>query len=288
MTICNQVDQDQAWGAYGFRITGLTEAPKHLHPVPASWPELRLALTSGVSPRSDPPGTGTLDGDHASVTILGGDRLEVDREPLTVRMLTNRPLTTDAILHPYLGVPATIAARWLGRLSLHGGAFVHDARAWALLGEREAGKSATLAHLLRRGIQVLSDDVLVFDGADVFAGPRSIDLRSDAAEVEGGESLGVVGGRERWRLRPGATAAAVPLSGFVLLEWGDEVALEPLTAENRFATMTASCAFRPEPRDALALLALAALPMWRFTRPPAIDGLQAVVDQLLAGLTSQA
>ena len=60
------------------------------------------------------------------------------------------------------------------------------------------------------------------------AGPRSIDLRPDAAARLGlGESIGVVGARERWRLRaPPVTASCASAAGSCSA--GAKHALEPL------------------------------------------------------------
>jgi hypothetical protein len=41
---------------------------------------------------------------------------------------------------------AALAARCLGRESFHPGAVVVEGCAWAVLGDKEVGKSSTLAH----------------------------------------------------------------------------------------------------------------------------------------------
>ena len=99
---------------------------------------------------------------------------------------------------------AALAARWLRRESFHAGAVVVEGGAWAILGDKEAGKSSTLAHLALNGYTVLSDDVLVLERGSVFAGPRCIDLRAEPARRLGArEPLAVVGMRERFRIELG-------------------------------------------------------------------------------------
>lgn len=222
--------------------------------------------------------------DHdAVIWIADGGRMTLDRSSLRLRIRTPEPMTDEAILHPFLALPAAIAGRWAGRLGLHGGAFVHGEGAIAVLAEREGGKSSTLAALMRRGVPVVTDDVLVLDGLELFAGPRTVDLRADAAAVLGGEPYGVLGARERWRLEPPAVPPAVPLRGIVHLSWGDE-RLEPVDPADRLAALVGQCVFHPQRADALALLELVALPTWRLVRPPDIGRIERCVDQLLDGL----
>jgi hypothetical protein len=278
-------DAGTFWGAYGFRITGFEAGELHLTPVPADWPELRLEFERGPAPDPQPPGTVRGGEDWAELWLPGGDGVRLTRDPLTVTFATREPLSADAIIHPYLGLPAAIAAHWLGRGALHGGAFVHDERAWVVLGDREAGKSATLGELLSRGIRVLTDDVVVTEGADLFAGPRSVDLRGEVAGQIGGEPLGIVGNRARWRLRPAWGAARVRLGGLIVLEWGGPARMEALDAKARLQALVHSSVIPPGPEAGLGLLELAALPAWRFVRAARIDELGARTDQLLAELS---
>ena len=108
-------------------------------------------------------------------------------------------------MHPYLAPVALVMARWLGREGFHGGGIVAGGGVWGVLGDKTAGKSTTLAWLAREGVGVVSDDVLVIDGGTALAGPRSVDLREEAAERLGvGEPMGRVGQRERWRFSAAA------------------------------------------------------------------------------------
>ncbi len=254
-------------------------------PASPDWPRLHIVRGRPDADRvPKPPGTVRLGEAHAEIWILAGDRIDVDRETLTMRLATREPVSDDAVLHPYLGLAAAVASHWLGRRVLHGGAFHYAGRSWGLLGEKGGGKSSTLAALHQDGHAILSDDLIVLDGTRLLSGPRCIDLREDAADVLGGRALGVIGDRRRWRLRPGGVPPSGPLGGLVQLEWGDEVRVEPLTPEERLATIIGHSFFRPLPGDELPLLEVAALPGWRFVRPQRIETLDRAVAQLLEAL----
>lgn len=275
-----------ARGAYGFRIAGLRDPGAHLPEAGADWPALEIvhAPAPPVTGSQPPPGTVAVRDDRAEVWIGDGQCVDVDRAAATIRFRTAQRFSDDVVLHPFLGLPAAIAAHWLGRQVLHGGAFAHGDRAWAVLGDRESGKSSTLGWLLARGHAVLSDDILVLDSTTLFAGPRSVDLRGEAAAILGGDELGVVGSRPRWRLRPPPGPACLPLGGIVHLAWDDALGVERLGARERLEGIVRNSVLRPGPEQQLALLELAALPAWRLARPRDLAALDRAGAQLLAAL----
>src|SRR4029453_9610267 len=111
--------------------------------------------------------------------------VEIERVPGRATFTTRRPLGDDELVHPYLGLAAAVYSRWLGRESFHAGAFQARGCPWIVAGEKAAGKSTLLASLALRGRHVLADDVVVLDGVEALAGPRSIDLRADSAAALG-------------------------------------------------------------------------------------------------------
>lgn len=273
-------------GTYGFELHGLRDPRRFLTPVERGAPTLRVVherLGAGPEP-PEPAGTVRVAPEEAELWMSDGDRIVLDRATLTARFITREPFDDGAILHPYLGLPASIASHWLGRQALHGGAFRIGDRAWALVGGREAGKSSILAWLFGRGHDIVSDDILILDRRDLLAGPRSVDLRGPVADRLGGEHIGVVGSRERWRVRPGTVPPRTPLAGVVHLEWGDELAIEPIPPADRLAALVQHCVLRPRPDESLAYLEIASLPAWRLTRPRDLDALDDANSQLLAVL----
>ncbi|MFN2506155.1 MAG: hypothetical protein ABR540_18390 [Acidimicrobiales bacterium] len=120
--------------------------------------------------------------DGALVSLsAGAGRVRLDRAAGTACFMTADPVGDVTLLHPFLSPVAAIWARWQGWPALHGGAFVLDGGAWAILGERGSGKSSTLAWLAAQGLGIVADDLLVVNEGNVAAGPRCIDLRPDAA-----------------------------------------------------------------------------------------------------------
>jgi hypothetical protein len=270
-------------GCYGFRIDGVPCARELLAGAPLAWP--RLALATTIAEPGSAPAMDTVGPRSARLPLHAGGWMEIERDgPRITFHLPERP-GDEELVHPYLAPGAAVLARWLGREAFHAGAVLAGDGAWAILGGRESGKSSTLGWLAAHDHPVLADDLLVLDGADALAGPRCIDLRPDAAQrLEAGEPLGVIGTRERWRLRLGPVAASVPLRGWVQLDWGGEVAVERVRGAERLTTLIPHRSVRLEPPRAGALMELASLPVLRLRRPRRWDSLPNAAEQLLAAI----
>jgi hypothetical protein len=246
---------------------------------PASWPELEVvrAPLDSAGPTVDRVGL-----DRAELPLQDG-WIALERDPgrLTFR-LRDQPPDRD-LVHPYLAAPAALAARWAGHESFHAGGIIAGGGAWGVLGDKENGKSTTLAWLALHGHSVLADDVLVVDQMNAFAGPRCLDLREQAAERLGaGEALGTVGVRERWRLVLQPVPPCVPLRGWIILGWGDEVEMEPVRGPERMLALLPHRTVRLAPDAPENLIELSSLPTWRLRRPRSWDSLALAVDRLLA------
>jgi hypothetical protein len=271
-------------GAYGFRLSDLPAAARLLSRAEPEWP--KLTLVRHVDDARKPPHD-RVGADRAELVLRSGGWVELERASARATYHLRHVPRDGDLLHPYLGPVAALAARWLGRESFHAGAVVVDGGAWAVLGDKEAGKSSTLAHLALSGHTVLSDDVLVLDGTDVFAGPRCIDLRAEpASRLGAGEPLGVVGMRERFRLELGPAPSRVPLRGFVSLGWGGAVAVEPVRGAERLLALLPHRALLLETSAPADLLELGALPFLRLDRPRGWQSLEETADRLLDALAA--
>jgi hypothetical protein len=269
-------------GAYGFQLQGVERAQRLLVPAPLDWPTLTLRVKLGF----DEGGSDWVNDDHARVRVHDG-QVDIDRHRGDALFTLRRRPTPDALLHPYLAPVAAIAGRWLERESFHAGAVVLGDGAWAVLGEKGSGKSSLLAWLALDGHAVVSDDLLVIDEhCSVLSGPRSIDLRANAAARLGiGEPLGVIGTRERHRMAVGPVPSKVPLRGFIRLAWGDVPTVTPVPLAWRPAALAAQRTVRIPPRDPALLVALSALPMVELRRPREWRRAGDAADRLLGAVT---
>lgn len=265
-------------GAYGLRLRGVDEARPLLVPAGADWPSLELVAR--VGPSSDSPEH--VSAERAELTTRTGARIVIERRRGRAVFTLPEPASAAALVHPYLAPAAAVVSRWLGRESFHAGAFGVDGAAWALLGERASGKSSTLAALALRGHEIVCDDMLVLDGTEALAGPRSVDLRPETARALGaGDPLGIVGARARWRLPLPLPESQRKLRGLVFLDWGERLEAVPLAASRCLAGLLHYRGVRLSSPNPPLLLELASLPAWELRRPRGWDSLDPSLELLL-------
>jgi hypothetical protein len=270
-------------GAYGIRLTGLEAARSLLMPTAAGWPAFELVNRVQPGPYSEVERVGEQ---RAELRLRTGGRIFIDRSGGRAEFVTPRPLGSDELVHPYLAPVAAIVAHWHDRESVHAGAFALDGGVWGVVGDRESGKSSTLARLALDGVTVVSDDLLILESTRVLAGPRAIDLREAPATSLGvGRSIGVAGARERWRLRLGPVPRELELKGWIHLAWGDRVEAVPVEGRDRVERLLNQRGARLPSLSPQVLLDLASLPSWEVRRPQLWETLGDTADCLrkLAG-----
>jgi hypothetical protein len=260
--------------AYGFRLAGIDS--RYLQRAQdGSRPTLtvRRSVSTAADREQPPPGSTVL-------ALVGGGRLVLDRQQRSAWFETPERLDEDDVVHPYLAPAAAVMAGWEGWNAFHAGAYASGGRAIAVLGKREHGKSTLLAALALDGVEIVTDDVLVVDGDTAHAGPRCIDLRRAGlehtlpdAQLEPSRS------GDRLRLRLPALPSAPELAGWVALEWGEGLELEPLRPGARLHRLASAHSRAGSPRDD-ALLELARLPGWALRRPPRPELLPETVRRL--------
>jgi hypothetical protein len=136
---------------------------------------------------------------------------------------------------------------------------------------------------------VLADDLLTTDGGQVFAGPRSIDLRAPSADRFGTEAALLhvrMGQRRRLVLPP--IDAAVQLGGFLVLGVGDRMSVRRVAATARLQILASYLTVRHESTPPVALLDLCAKPMWRVERTDDWDELPQLLRHLEDAIGSSA
>jgi hypothetical protein len=271
-------------GAYGLRL-GPPLEDTYLVDVPQGWPDWQLAWRQTPLHERQPERIGP---DDAVLNLRPRGQVLIDRRTRTSTFLLPAAPRPVAWAHPHLASTAVVAAWWTGRRPFHAGAFVANGGAWGILGGRRDGKSTMLAWLTAHGHEIVCDDVLVVDQGDALAGPRCIDLRQSASTHFGmGTDIGRVGTRQRWRAPLAPIAAAVPLRGWVLPEWGAKTGVLRMSARARLpALLAGQSLIAPETGGGKDWLDLLACPMLSFTRPrqwSAIDSAMARLLEEVAG-----
>jgi hypothetical protein len=271
-------------GTYGFRLIcpEADDALPDLVAVPSSAPEVRVfwrpaAMISDCERVED------------GRVVLGSKRgagFDAHRDPLSIEFWFPEPVETETIVHPLLTIPMSVLARWRGDVTLHAGAFAVKEGAWAVVGQRQAGKSTMLAILGERGCPLVADDLLALSDDQVWAGPNCVDLRPDiAARIDGARHIGTVGGRDRYRLSTAPSAWQLPLRGMLILAWSEDgsLSLEPVAPAERLRLLYGQeyigLMGATDPRKVLALMDI---PAWQLTRPRDWSANEAAVDQVLA------
>lgn len=263
--------------AYGLWIPDLLSGEDE-QPVPAGWAKLSIEQRAGLAPVEDVDLVGD---DRASFSAPGRLLLTVERDPLRAVITAPAPVDDASLIHPLLAFVGAAAARWQGRSAFHAAAVVLDGGAWLLLGNAGSGKSTTASYLHALGVPVLADDLSVIDGATVLAGPRVGDLRAEAAERFGrGVELDAPLGRSRWREVYADVPPVVPLSGFVVLAWGEDFVVDRVAPKDRLAVLGGSDALQLAPSAHRAFLDLLPVPMWRVTRRAGWVDLDSTTDAL--------
>jgi hypothetical protein len=276
---------DDVRGAYALKLPDVPGAASLLLPADESWLTWRMKHRH-VAIESLPDHE-ILTRDRALLKLSGRGLVEIDRASSSSTLLLPERPADKEIVHPYLSLTAATSARWRGWNCFHGGGLFVDGGVWGILGEQTAGKSSCLAWCsIEAGADVLCDDILVVDGQrNVFAGPRCLDLRGDAARRFGvGEAIGIVGARKRWRVPLGPVVSSAPLRGWIELAWADEIAIQRVGPSERFAAIARNLALRLLPPNPESLLELVDLPLLRFSRPRDYGKIAAASEQLLAAL----
>ncbi len=257
----SDVPAGQAYGFAWRSSAPLDALVQREHELPA------VALLEVSADQSDPIPVATVEPSRAVLVLSPAFSAEVQRAPATV-VVRSRVPAEDQLVHPILSRPASLLARWHGDEAFHAGAFVLDGGAWAILGSRGAGKSTLMAILDRIGRPVVADDLLVVRGGQALIGPRVADLRPESAERLELLTEGVlVRVGQRHRIGLSSCADALPLRGWVALDWGTGIGLERLSAEEALRQVARERLWGQLASDNRAVLELAGLPAYRFWRP---------------------
>ncbi|CAN5359816.1 hypothetical protein BH09PSE1_BH09PSE1_04980 [soil metagenome] len=166
----------------------------------------------------------------ASFEISGDDRITY----------AGAPGSGDALVSlPMLGPVMAILLHRRGLLTLHGSAINIEGRAAVFLGDKGAGKSTTAAALVQAGYPLVTDDIVAValgqgETPLVWPGYPQVKLTDNAtealpfADAETMPSPHPDFGKHRHLLGGEFDCASVPLSEAVVLQRGEELAIERL------------------------------------------------------------
>ena len=209
--------------------------------------------------------------------------------PHRIRIDSATPLSDVGLTHPYLSLPAAVIQHWSGRVALHASAFDLHGRAVVLLGGREAGKSTTVAAARAAGLPVRADDVVVLDGTYALPGTGVIDLREPASAVYGGQPIGRVGSRDRWRIHLDPVEDSVPVAAFVQLSWGENLHIKRLPPSQLLPALYAGAGLPEMIAEHLStnpslVMDLLSVPYFDLQRPRDLTQLDNAVEALCQGV----
>lgn len=264
-----------ALGAYGLRITGITQPDLLNADVPDSWLPVQFEQRIGTAYADV-----SVDDARAVFPCGAAGVIVADRAPGIVTVTAPRPVTADELAHPYLAWTASAFARWNGWEAYHAGGVVIGDGVWGITGDRGTGKSTLLASLALQGGGVVSDDLLVLAAGKALAGPRCVDLREEAARQLGAGRPVETEGRERLRVPLGAVPAELSLAGWVLLAWGERLELRRVPATDALVRLGGQRMMQLREVRPVGLLEQVSLPVWELVRPRDFARLSASAELL--------
>jgi hypothetical protein len=217
----------------------------------------------------------------------------------TVMLERNRECDEAVLARHFTDQVLAALLRHRGLLVLHANAVQTPGGVVVLGGASGAGKSTTLAALLRRGCRMLSDDVTALRPGDaagvieVVPGASQVHLTQDAAE---GLGYAISPAQlQPWRRMKAAVSAGDSMTGqagrlralYVLRpSGGEEVVAAPVTGREKFLALQ-ECLYGPmfaEEHPALFPLMSAvvdAVPFYRLDRPASRWSVDEVADTIL-------
>ncbi len=206
------------------------------------------------------------------------------------------------LLHFIFGPALGVLLHQRGAFALHASSILFKNEAVAFMGHPGGGKSTLAASFYRRGYPILTDDIAAINGDDnpkIWPGPRELKLWPDAATVLdfSEDSLVRIHPRlEKFIFRVETNtripSAPVPLKRIYVLYEGPDQEIELLNRREGFIELIrhSYCArLLPElgsDQHFLQCVHLAkAVPVYRLTRPWAMEGLEKLVNLIENHLT---
>ena len=265
-----------------------------------------IAITLSDEPCPDCPSDGRTgiseQGVRFAVDGVGGWQVQEGRRILLHPSLTADPRELQLFT---LGSAWGLLGYQRGHAMWHGSAVEWGGRCALFCGEAGEGKSTMAAAMIAGGATLVADDLsraVPGEGAAVlFPSSSRLKLWSQAIEHLGWQDRIIVRDwlrDDKFHCRVPAHHAgggAMPLDAIVVLQSGDEVALDRLTGGAALAAVLAGTIYRPEALEEMGLWAqqgaiaaqiAAQVPVYRLTRPRDLAALDESVDAVTEMLKS--
>ena len=234
--VAGDSDIEQAFGAYGSEVTGLSSRELLVSLETGHWPLVRIR-----SEQAAPAPVKTVFGrDRATIAFEDGGIARLDRASGTATLQTAEARDDGSLVHPLLATVGAVFAWWRGQVVFHGGAVVMGGGAWELLGERGSGRArcwqasrwpASSADRRRAGHLAGTRPCRpALRGSSGRVRQVSRPVERNPRRAEG----------QRRRLQLGPVPPEVPLRGWILLSWGPELSLERLSLAERVEGLAAN------------------------------------------------
>ena len=199
-----------------------------------------------------------------------------------------RPTLAECVVAPHMTSAASTIAVWAGRPAIHGGAFLHEGGAWVLLGDKGQGNSSTLGWLATSGVLIVTDDLVVCDGADVLPACAGVSI---SAPTRRGTStpaaIWVWSNARALAHRRAALSGEIRCAAGFSWEWGPEATVQRLSPIERVSRLAQHRAIAVPWEDPVALLDLAARPAFGWQRPKGWHTIEGSIVRLLGEIASE-
>lgn len=271
---------NQGRGAYGLILSGPIATNAALRTVTDPVGYLAIEQSAVI-----PEGHDSLEPGSARATMADGTVVSVVQTGsmhYTASLAGGHEKSNEELVHPYLAPIAALIHRWEGRAALHAASLAWLGRGMLLVGEPGQGKTTTAAMAVAEGAELLTDDLSIIRDGRLLAGPRSVDVRPEAAALLGSTGIRVRGGARERSVLAAQESSNTSLDFVIHLEFASRCSLAATPLAMRLQMLLPQLYWPTVPQGAQVLLTLLSVPHYTLQRPRGKAGLLAAIEELRA------